>query len=177
MYPLGYKCQILLNFIPDKVCIKKLIVILYLKGYNMAGNYVGNFVKDNRSRQKLTQEQLADKAGVGLRFVRELEQGKSTLRTDKVNQVLALFGYSLVPGREMNPYDILESHCATHVRIYLKNRSVLEGFIIGPVRVGMEIKGWRFVNSNNAIAYQANKNPDLELVVEHHQIDRIENIT
>lgn len=38
---------------------------------------------------------LAAKSGVGLRFVRELEQGKETLRMDKVNQVLALFGHKV----------------------------------------------------------------------------------
>ena len=40
----------------------------------------------------LTQVELSEKSGVGLRFVRELEQGKQTLRLDKVNQVLNLFG-------------------------------------------------------------------------------------
>ena len=50
------------------------------------------FVKDMRREYSLTQEDLAAKAGVGLRFVRDLEQGKQTLRMDKINQVLALFG-------------------------------------------------------------------------------------
>lgn len=50
------------------------------------------FVKETRKSVGLTQEQMALKAGVGLRFVRDLEQGKDTLRLDKVNQVLALFG-------------------------------------------------------------------------------------
>ena len=50
------------------------------------------FVKEMRKNFKLTQTDLADKSGVGLRFVRELEQGKPTLRLDKINQVLALFG-------------------------------------------------------------------------------------
>ncbi|MCB0807335.1 MAG: helix-turn-helix transcriptional regulator, partial [Bacteroidales bacterium] len=45
----------------------------------------------------LTQQQLALKAGVGLRFIRDLEQGKKTLRMDKVNQVLKLFGQELGP--------------------------------------------------------------------------------
>jgi hypothetical protein len=40
---------------------------------------------------------MAEKAGVGLRFVREMEQGKETLRMDKVNQVLKLFGFELGP--------------------------------------------------------------------------------
>lgn len=45
----------------------------------------------------LTQRDLADRAGVGLRFVRELEQGKETLRLDKVNSLLALFGHRMEP--------------------------------------------------------------------------------
>ena len=40
----------------------------------------------------LTQVELSEKSGVGLRLVRELEQGKQTLRLDKVNQILNLFG-------------------------------------------------------------------------------------
>ncbi len=50
------------------------------------------FVKKKRKELKLTQEDLADNAGVGLRFVRDLEQGKKTLRLEKVNDILALFG-------------------------------------------------------------------------------------
>ncbi len=53
---------------------------------------LSQFVKERRKQLKLTQPELAERAGVGLRFVRELEQGKETLRLDKVNQVLALFG-------------------------------------------------------------------------------------
>ena len=52
-------------------------------------------VKEKRKLVKLTQPELAEKAGVGLRFIRELEQGKETLRLDKVNQVLQLFGYEV----------------------------------------------------------------------------------
>ncbi|HMO32913.1 MAG TPA: helix-turn-helix transcriptional regulator [Lacibacter sp.] len=51
------------------------------------------FVKQRRKMVRLTQPELAEKAGVGLRFIRELEQGKQTLRLDKVNQVLRLFGH------------------------------------------------------------------------------------
>lgn len=56
---------------------------------------LADFVKDRRKSVKLTQPELAEKAGVGLRFIRELEQGKETLRLDKVNQVLQLFGYKV----------------------------------------------------------------------------------
>jgi len=55
------------------------------------------FVKEKRKSLNLTQRDLAEKAGVGLRFVRELEQGKETLRIDKINQVLFLFGHTLGP--------------------------------------------------------------------------------
>jgi len=58
---------------------------------------LGEFIKAKRSAVKLTQPELAEKAGVGLRFVRELEQGKETLRLDKVNQVLRLFGQEVGP--------------------------------------------------------------------------------
>ncbi|TLV00355.1 helix-turn-helix transcriptional regulator [Dyadobacter luticola] len=51
-----------------------------------------SFLKERRKAVGLTQEELAFKAGVGLRFVRDLEQGKKTLRLDKVNQLLWLFG-------------------------------------------------------------------------------------
>lgn len=53
------------------------------------------FVKTKRKDLHLTQPELAQKAGVGLRFIRELEKGKTTLRMDKVNQVLKLFGCEL----------------------------------------------------------------------------------
>ena len=55
------------------------------------------FVKEKRKQANLTQAELAAKAGVGLRFIREMEQGKPTLRMDKVNRVLQLFGHELMP--------------------------------------------------------------------------------
>jgi y4mF family transcriptional regulator len=58
---------------------------------------LSEFLKEKRALANLTQPELAEKAGVGLRFLRELEQGKETLRLDKVNQVLQLFGYEMGP--------------------------------------------------------------------------------
>ena len=58
---------------------------------------ISSFVKERRQKLKMTQEDVAERAGVGLRFVRDLEQQKPTLRTDKVNLVLALFGHELGP--------------------------------------------------------------------------------
>lgn len=58
----------------------------------MDAKSISEYVKQMRKEHNLTQIELSEKSGVGLRFVRELEQGKDTLRLDKVNQVLNLFG-------------------------------------------------------------------------------------
>jgi y4mF family transcriptional regulator len=63
----------------------------------MAGNSLAQYVKEQRKSLGLTQVDLARHAGVGLRFVRDIEQGKRSLRMDKVNQVLAMFGSKLGP--------------------------------------------------------------------------------
>ncbi len=60
---------------------------------------IGAYVKQKRKEAGLTQEEFAMRSGLGLRFVRELEQGKETVRMDKVNQALAMFGMQAVPGR------------------------------------------------------------------------------
>ena len=52
----------------------------------VAKTIIAQYVKEMRKKYKLTQVDLSEKAGVGLRFVRELEQGKTTLRFDKVNK-------------------------------------------------------------------------------------------
>lgn len=62
-------------------------------------NTIGRFVKNERKKLGLTQEEFAMRSGLGLRFVRELEQGKTTVRLDKVNQALRMFGMEAVPGR------------------------------------------------------------------------------
>lgn len=68
------------------------------KGYKkMKKTSLTETVKRLRKQYGLTQEQLALKSGVGLNFVREMEQGKATVRLDKVNQVLKLFNYEMVP--------------------------------------------------------------------------------
>ena len=63
-------------------------------------NPIAEFVKENRKTAGLTQEQFALRSGLGLRFVRELEQGKETVRMDKVNTALAMFNMEAVPGRK-----------------------------------------------------------------------------
>jgi y4mF family transcriptional regulator len=56
-------------------------------------NKISQFVKDKRKALDLTQKDLPFKAGVGLRFVRDIEQGKQSLRMDKVNQILSLYAF------------------------------------------------------------------------------------
>lgn len=58
-----------------------------------------NFILGNVGKSGLTQKEFALRSGLGLRFVRDLEQGKETVRMDKVNQALAMFGMKAVPGR------------------------------------------------------------------------------
>ena len=58
---------------------------------------LAKFIKAKRKEFRLTQVDLSQKSGVGLRFVREMEQGKETLRLDKINQVLVLLGAEMAP--------------------------------------------------------------------------------
>ena len=78
----AYKSQFLCKFVPEEVS----------KMNNLSLN---EYVKSKRKSLGLSREEFALKIGVGLRFLRELEQGKETLKMDKVNQVLKLFGMQL----------------------------------------------------------------------------------
>ena len=64
-------------------------------------NPIASFIKEKRKKLNLTQIELAEKAGVGIRFIRELEQGKETLQLNKVNQVLQLFGNEAGPVKKI----------------------------------------------------------------------------
>ena len=77
--------KVFVEFIPERVYI-----------YNM--NKIAKFVKTERMKAGLTQEEFALRSGLGLRFVRDLEQGKETVRLDKVNQALRMFGMETIPG-------------------------------------------------------------------------------
>lgn len=68
-------------------------------------NKIAIFIKEKRKEAGLTQEEFAMRSGLGLRFVRELEQGKETVRMDKVNQALEMFGMEAVPGRKVREQD------------------------------------------------------------------------
>ena len=63
-------------------------------------------IKDLRKKNALTQVEFAKRSGVGLRFLRELEQGKTTVRMDKLRQVLDFLGYHL----ELKKNDLTTKH-------------------------------------------------------------------
>ena len=77
----------------SNICIRKNVI--------MNSNVISLTLKALRKEHGLTQVDLAMKSGVGLNFVRELEQGKATVRLDKVAQVFDLFGYELVPQKKV----------------------------------------------------------------------------
>ncbi|MFA5561521.1 MAG: type II toxin-antitoxin system Y4mF family antitoxin [Eubacteriales bacterium] len=63
-------------------------------------NKIAASIKERRKAAGWTQKQFATRAGLGLRFIRELEQGKETVRMDKVNVALAMFDMEAVPGKK-----------------------------------------------------------------------------
>lgn len=63
-------------------------------------NRIAEFIKQKRKEMGLTQKEFTIRSGLGLRFVRELEQGKETVRMDKVNQALSMFDMEAVPGKK-----------------------------------------------------------------------------
>lgn len=138
---------------------------------------LSSFIKYQRKKQKLTQEELAAKAGVGIRFMRELEQGKETLQLNKVNQVLALFGFSLSPDNQKNDaYDIFWNYFNKAVKITLTNRVIKYGIIIKEITDKKEnkISAWQFVPNNNAIKYQQKPDDNLTEIILHTDIQTIE---
>ncbi len=135
------------------------------------------FIKYQRKKLKLTQEELAAKAGVGIRFIRELEQGKETIQLDKVNQVLALFGFSLSPdNQKIDAYDIFWNYFNKAVKITLTNKVIKYGIIIKEIidKKENKISQWQFVPTNNAIKYQQKPNDNLTEIILHNDIQTIE---
>lgn len=138
---------------------------------------LSSFIKYQRKKLKLTQEELASKAGVGIRFIRELEQGKETLQLNKVNQVLALFGFNLSPGKQqIDAYDIFWNYFNKAIKITLTNRVIKYGILIKEITDKKEnkISAWQFVLNNNAIKYQQKPDDNLIEIILHSDIQTIE---
>ena len=79
------------------ICILFLIFAKYIRLLYKMSEQLKDFVKTRRKELKMTQQSLADKSGVGIHFIRDIEQGKQDLRIKKVNQVLFMFGAKLEP--------------------------------------------------------------------------------
>jgi len=138
---------------------------------------ISSFLKYHRKKLNLTQEDLANKAGVGIRFIREMEQGKQTLQLDKVNQVLSLFGYGMSPTKlHIDPYYIFWNFFNKAIKITLNNKIIKYGIIIKELfgKNGNDIIAWEFVSNNNAIKYQKTKDDKLSEVILHLDIQDIE---
>lgn len=142
----------------------------------MGDNNISDFIKYSRKRTNITQEELAEKAGVGLRFIRDLEQGKESLRLDKVNQVLALFGHKMLPAAEaiLDPYEVLRHYSNIGVHIFLKNRKELYGIMLAPIMTDGQIMDWLFISNKNAKRYKETKDKDLLETIKHIEIQHIE---
>ena len=136
---------------------------------------IASFIKYHRKRLSLTQEELANKAGVGIRFIRELEQGKETVQLDKVNQVLSLFGYKVSPTKlNIDAYTIFWDFFNRAIKIFLNDKTIKDGIIIEELKKENEIYAWKFVPNNNAIKYQQTKDDNLTEKILHSNIQNIE---
>lgn len=141
-------------------------------------NNISSFIRFQRKKLRITQEELAVKAGVGIRFIRELEQGKTTLQLDKVEQVLHLFGFELTPNRQRHdPYYIFWNYLNKGVKITLSTKTIKYGIIIAEIIDKKENKiiAWKFVPNNNAIQYQQKLDDKLTEIILHADITEIEN--
>ncbi|NOU45524.1 MAG: helix-turn-helix transcriptional regulator [Bacteroidales bacterium] len=138
---------------------------------------ISSFIKYQRKKQGLTQEDLAAKAGVGIRFIRDMEQGKETLQLNKVEQVLALFGFQLAPEKQqLDAYDIFWNYLHEAVKITLTNKISKYGIIIKEIIDIQEnkITAWLFVPNNNALKYQQKPEDSLTEIIQHRDIQQIE---
>ena len=140
-------------------------------------NQLSAFIKYQRKQLGLNQEELATKAGVGIRFIREMEQGKETLQLDKVDQVLNLFGFQLTPEKiKIDAYDIFWNYFNKAVKITMTNKLTKYGFIINQKIDKKENKiiAWEFIANPKALTYQQNLEDGLTETILHEDIDKIE---
>lgn len=140
-------------------------------------NNLSSFIKYQRKKVGFTQEELAIKAGVGIRFIRDLEQGKETLQLNKVTQVLNLFGFQLTPNKQqIDAYFIFMNYFNKAVKITLSNKIIKYGILIKELIDAKENKiyAWQFISNNNAIKYQQKKDNKLIEIILHSEIKEIE---
>jgi y4mF family transcriptional regulator len=123
---------------------------------------IAAFIKYNREKLNLTQEQLADLSGVGIHLIRDLEQGKPA-RFDKTNKVLQVFGFHLAPtliGHD--PWRIWLKYLNKPVTIIKKNKIEVVGWLMEEVRDETgNIIAWKILPNLKAMAWQKTKHKSL----------------
>ncbi len=137
---------------------------------------LSTFVKYQRKKLGLTQEVLAAKAGVGIRFIRELEKGKETLQLDKIEQVLQLFGFELTPEKQQtDAYYIYWNYFNKAVKITLTSKVVKYGILLKEIigKQANKIIAWQFLPNNNAVKYQQKADEALTETILHSDIQVI----
>lgn len=140
-------------------------------------NNISSFIRFQRKKLGITQEELATKAGVGIRFVRDLEQGKPSVQLDKVEQVLGMFGFQLTPNKQtLDPYEIYWNYVNKGVKITLFNKLIKEGMILSEIidKKEHKITAWTFVPNKNAIIYHRKPDDSLTETIIHADILSIE---
>ena len=139
---------------------------------------IAGFIKFQRKKLGITQQELAANAGVGIRFIRELEQGKETLQMDKVEQVLHLFGFQLTANKQRtDAYNLFWNYLNKAVKITLINKVIKYGIIIKEIvdKKENKIVAWQFVPNGKAIKYQQTPDEKLTEIITHTDIQEIEN--
>ena len=135
------------------------------------------FLKYSREKLNLTQEELAEKTGVGIHFIRDIEQGKPSLRIDKIDKVLSLFGYRMGPILDtINPYKIWMTYKDQNqaVEIIFRDRTKKEGFLIKELRDDKgHIAGWNLLPLAFALAWKQKEN---DLLLQQIWLKDIEDI-
>ncbi len=133
---------------------------------------IAAFVKYHREKQKLTQEQLAEMTGLGIHFIRDLEQGRSKLRLDKVNEVLSFFGFHLGPNVNANdPWQIWHRFINKAVTITKTNKQQVVGFLMSEIRdEKSNIIAWKVLPNPSALEWKKSKDDALLVEVKQNEI-------
>jgi y4mF family transcriptional regulator len=140
-------------------------------------NNFSSFIRFQRKKFGITQEELATKAGVGIRFIRDIEQGKPSLQLDKVEQVLYMFGFQLTPQKmHLNPYDIYWNYLNKGVKITLNNKLTQYGILISEIidKKENKITAWKFLENKHALINQRKPQDNLIEIIAHADIYSIE---
>jgi hypothetical protein len=121
----------------------------------------------------LKQEELARKAGVGIHFLRDLEQGKESQKMEKLNQLLRYFGYCLspVPEKMACPYSILSEALEKKIKIYLRKNGSISGTLVGFQTKNDHIIRFKIVADDYLKEYKSTHHPSLVQFVEHIDIE------